>query len=208
MSDRQERLYHRDDVVTFRRTSEPFGGLSNMAPGFPILVGSVRAKTAEALYQACRFPHRPDLQEAILAENSPMTAKMRAKPHRDESRGDWGVARVRIMKWCLRAKLACNAITFGSLLLSTGARPIVEDSRRDAYWGAIPGPNDTLVGENVLGRLLMDIRARLQVDPQGCHLVRPLPLPDFRLLGRPIGVIDTLTEHRAALSLDGRLALS
>ena len=204
MTQGQDRRYIREDVVTFRRTGERYGGLSNMAPGFAIGVNGLRVRTAEALYQACRFPHLPEVQRAILEEGSPMTAKMRSKPHRGESRADWDDVRVRIMKWCLRAKLACHPAAFGRLLLSTGTRAIVEDSRRDRFWGAVPGDDGTLAGENVLGRLLMDLRARLEKDPQGCRIVRPLPLRDFTLLGAPIQVIDTSSDPVQATE---RLAL-
>lgn len=48
------------------KTKEDFGGLSNMAPGCPLQINGVRIPTAEALYQACRFPHLPDLQREII----------------------------------------------------------------------------------------------------------------------------------------------
>ena len=65
-----------------------------------------------------------------------MTAKMVSKPHRKDSRSDWDEVRVQIMRWCLRVKLAQHWETFGELLLSTGERPIVEESSRDPFWGA------------------------------------------------------------------------
>lgn len=186
MAEPQKRLYHRDDVVAFRKTGEAFGGLSNMAPGFPIVLHGHRIRTAEALYQACRFPHMPDVQRMILGEISPMTAKMRSKPFRDQSRPDWDTVRVPIMKWCLRVKLAANWSKFSNLLLETGDRPIVEDSRKDDFWGA-KADADALEGRNVLGRLLMELREHLRVDPDSLRVVKPPPIPEFLLLGAPIG---------------------
>lgn len=160
-----------------------------MAPGFPILLLGHHIRTAEALYQACRFPHLPHVQRIILDEASPMTAKMRSKPFRGESRPDWDDVRVPIMKWCLRVKLAANWPAFSALLLETGDRPIVEDSRKDNFWGAKPEA-DALEGRNVLGRLLMDLRARLRADPAALRVVRPVPIADFLLLREPIGTIE------------------
>src|SRR5205814_1777426 len=119
--------------------------------------------TSEALYQACRFPHRADVQKLILAERSPMGAKMRSKPYRSDSRSDWEQVNVVVMHWCLRVKLAQNWKAFGTLLLSTGDKPIVEESHRDTFWGAKKEKSapDTLIGQNVLGRLLMELRAGL-----------------------------------------------
>ena len=159
--------YQRSECVSFRKTREAFGGLSNMAAGFPITVrtvksGRVLCLTSEALYQACRFPSLPDVQRAVIASKSPMTAKMLTKPHRATgTRPDWNEARVVIMYWCLQMKLAQNWDTFGALLRSTGSLPIVEDSFKDAFWGAIPNGPDTLVGQNVLGRLLTGLRDKL-----------------------------------------------
>src|SRR5262249_15310477 len=111
--------YQRGDCVVFCKTKEAFGGLSNMAAGDPLDVNGLDILTSEALYQACRFPQRPDVQKMILAERSPMGAKMRSKPYRTEhTRRDWEQVNVVIMHWCLRVKLAQNWKTFGDLLLS------------------------------------------------------------------------------------------
>jgi len=186
----QVRTYSRAESVVFLKTDEPFGGLSNMAGGYPIRVNGIRILTSEALYQACRFPHLPDVQRMIIGENSPMTAKMRSKPYRKDSRRDWDHVRVRIMRWCLRMKLANNWSAFSELLLRTGDRPIVEESRKDDFWGAkAVGDGSTLVGMNVLGRLLMELREQAKEHGRDAFLRVELPdVPDFQLLGRPIEV--------------------
>lgn len=191
MSETQPRTYQIKDVIRFRKTAEDFGGLSNMAPGFPIVILGHRVRTSEALYQACRFPHLPEVQQMILNEGSPMTAKMRSKPYRKDTRQDWDDVRVKVMKWCLRVKLINNWCKFSELLLSTGIYPIVEDSRKDSYWGAIPRDDDTLNGQNVLGRLLMELRKKLRDDPSDLSNIRPLQIPNFCLLGEPIPMIIT-----------------
>ncbi|WP_243733080.1 NADAR domain-containing protein [Luteimonas yindakuii] len=191
MGDRdQARTYSRKESVVFLKTDEPFGGLSNMAGGYPIHVNGVRILTSEALYQLCRFPHLPNVQKMILGQNSPMTAKMRSKPYRKNSRPDWNQVRVRIMRWSLRMKLANNWSTFSELLLRTGERPIVEESRKDDFWGAKAVDDaGTLVGMNVLGRLLMELREQVkQQGPDAALDVAPPDIPQFLLLGRPIEV--------------------
>ena len=174
----QLRVYSRAEVIPFRSTKEKFGGLSNMAPGFPLLVNGITIRTSEALYQACRFPHMPEIQRMIIGEKSPMTAKMVSKPHREQSRSDWQSVRVKIMRWCLRLKLAQNWQTFGELLYSSGDLPIVEDSRKDDFWGAKADENGNLVGQNILGRLLMELRDQLR-GPTGNEL-RKVALPEVK----------------------------
>jgi ribA/ribD-fused uncharacterized protein len=184
------RTYRRQEVVIVFRTKDPFGGLSNMASGFPLKVNGRRILTSEALYQACRFPHLPVVQEMIIAQQSPMTAKMKSRPQRENSRPDWDDVRFRVMRWCLRVKLAQNYEKFGSLLLSTIDRTIVEQSRKDDYWGAKVCGDEVLIGQNVLGRLLMELRELLKTDREGkLETVLPLHIPQFKLFGEPIRVV-------------------
>ena len=199
-SSNQTRTYSRKESVAFLKTNESFGGLSNMAGGYPIHVNGVRILTSEALYQGCRFPHLPDVQRMIIGQLSPMTAKIRSKPYRKDSRPDWDQVRVRIMRWCLRMKLANNWSTFSELLLRTGERPIVEESRKDDFWGAkVVDNGDTLVGMNVLGRLLMELREQLKQQGRVAALdITPPDIPQFLLLGRPIEVASDSPPPQAA----------
>ena len=191
------RVYPRSEVVVVYKTKELFGGLSNMASGYPLRINGVRILTTEALYQSCRYPHLPDVQQTIIDQHSPMTAKMKGKPYRKDSRPDWGEVRYKVMRWCLRVKLAQNYKEFGRLLLATRERPIVEQSRKDDYWGALASMNDdVLIGQNVLGRLLMELREILKQDSEErLKLVPALSIPDFLLLGEPIGAICADSEH-------------
>ena len=203
----QVRKYDPATSVVFLKTKERFGGLSNMAPGFPLTVNGVRIRTSEALYQACRFPHMPDVQRKIIDEHSPMTAKMRSKPFRKDSRPDWDAVRVKIMRWSLRVKLAQNWREFGRLLLSTGDGPIVEQSRKDDFWGAKVVEDGSLVGMNVLGRLLMELREQLKgYDVESLRTLEPLAIPEFFLFEQRIERIniaepcETLTRYLRAPS--------
>jgi type I restriction enzyme S subunit len=204
------RTYSRKEAVVFRKTKEEFGGLSNMATGFTLKVNGLRILTSEALYQACRFPHMPAIQRVIIGQRSPMTAKMKGKPHRWESRADWERVKVKIMRWCLRVKLAQNWTKFSQLLLETGDRQIVEESRKDDFWGAKIVDGQTLRGNNVLGRLLMELRTQLkQSDQETLSIVEPLEIPDFLLDGRAIstifGQVDKVVDTRDSLQTKTRV---
>lgn len=193
--------YLRSDCAVFFRTAEQFGGLSNMAGGYPLFINGIRILTSEALYQACRFPHLPDIQKLILGQTSPMAAKMKSKPYRKDSRPDWDDVRVYVMRWCLHVKLAQNWEKFGNLLLSTGNMPIVEESYRDPFWGAKPIDQQSLVGQNVLGQLLVELREKLKT-PQAHTLcmIEPLPISQFLLINKPIGSIENPKARLHAVS--------
>lgn len=185
----QTRTYDPDASAVFRKTKERFGGLSNMAPGFSLNINGNLIRTSEALYQACRFPHMPDVQSLIIDEYSPMTAKMRSKPYRKESRSDWDSVRIKIMKWCLRVKLAQNEKKFRELLLSTRDKSIVEESRRDAFWGAKRNSDNLLIGTNVLGRLLMELREEIKSEDHNSQInVVPPQIPQFLLFRKKIEI--------------------
>lgn len=159
-----------------------------MAP-FPVKVNGIDIRTSEALYQACRFPQLPDVQRLIIDQLSPMTAKMKSKPFRDQSRPDFDEIRTDVMRWCLKVKLACNRESFSSLLLSTGDLAIVEQSHKDPFWGAIPD-GDKLTGNNTLGNLLTELRNEMRSQPDRISSpVAPLQLNDFLLYGQKIEAV-------------------
>ena len=206
-SDGSLRTYFRNQAVVFFKTNDQYGGLSNMASGYPLQVNGLYIPTTEALYQSCRFPHFPKIQQEIIAQHSPMTAKMKSKTNRKYSRKDWEIVRNKIMRWCLRVKLAQNYEKFGKLLISTGDFPIVEQSRKDSYWGAklTDETGQKLVGQNVLGRLLMELREKFKNDMnKELKKVIPIDISNFLLLGRPIEIIlpdDAKSTQRIQQSL-------
>lgn len=170
-----------------------------MAAGFPLRINGALILTSEALYQACRFPHMPDVQRLIIEQSSPMTAKMKSKAYRNDSRPDWDRVRVTIMRWCLQVKLAQNWRKFGSLLLETGDRHIVEQSCKDFYWGAKKIDEEKLSGANVLGRLLMELREKLKTKGDELMIVDPPKIYKFFLFGEELRRIDVFFDKNGNL---------
>jgi len=83
--------------------------------------------------------------------------------------------------------LATHWERFSEQLLATGDQPIVEESRRDDFWGAKRNANGQLVGANVLGQLLVELREeRKGPIADGLRVVEPLDIPEFLLYGEPI----------------------
>lgn len=183
------RTYNRAECAVFCKTREQYGGYSNMAAGYPLVVNGLPIRTAEALYQALRFPSHPEVQREILDKKSPMAAKMVAKHHRDLTRPDWMEVRVPLMWYSLRVKIAQHLESFGALLRASGTMDIVEESHNDDFWGAVARPDGTLVGHNYLGKLLRQIRTVLAVGSLDLRRVPPPPIVGVLLLGeqlRPI----------------------
>jgi ribA/ribD-fused uncharacterized protein len=183
-----------DGCVVFFKVQEEWGGLSNMRNDFPLVVGGVRVRSSEALYQAMRFSHRPDWQREVLDAPHAIKAKMKSKKEgrrRTGSRPDWEQVQEGVMGWVLRVKLACHLRKFGRLLKATRDRLIVERSRKDRYWGAVLETDGVLRGENRLGRLLMGLRKELAARGEAALArVEPPAIGDFLLLGEPVGVVE------------------
>lgn len=187
-------VYQKTEVVSFLKTNEAFGGLSNMAGGYLITLYGVRFRTSEHLYQALKFPDHPEIQLEIAGKPSPISAKMVARKQDYQAliRPDWEEVKLAVMEYCLRAKLKCNFQKFGDLLRSTGSADIVEvTSKKDTFWGCVPD-GDLLVGHNHLGVLLADLRDELVREGEGAGRRMELPPPAgvaLRINGRPVGTL-------------------
>ena len=180
------------DCCTFKKTKNRYGGLSNMASGFPLKINNTDIYHSESIYQVCRFPHLPDVQREILQQRSPITAKMKMKVHKSNTRADWQSIKLQIMQWCIELKLAQNFINFSLVLEETYFKQIVEDSPKDDFWGAMRQKNNKmLVGKNVLGKMLMNLREKYySADRYKLLIVEPVPIKDFMLFGQRIPIID------------------
>ena len=94
------------------------------------------------------------------------------------------------MHWVLSVKLAQQYHRMSRLLRGTGNRPIVEKSRNDRFWGAVEQEDGVLSGQNQLGRLLMESRARVEIMTQEePSELQALTIADFYLLGAPIRIV-------------------
>jgi ribA/ribD-fused uncharacterized protein len=183
------RVYSIDECVVFAKTDEHFGGLSNMAPGYPLYVNDNVIPSAEALYQSLRYPLFPNIQFEIIAQTSPMTAKMISKKNYPFSRQDWDEIRTKVMRWCLEVKLSQHWNKFSALLKETGNKPIVEYSRKDTIWGATKISDKQLGGTNALGRLLMELREKYVHNGGKLVCVEPLDITGCLLFGYPIETV-------------------
>lgn len=176
------RKYKKTECITFKSTKGRYGALSNMAPDFPIYINGNSIRTAEALYQALRFPENPEIQEQIINFPSPIAAKKFGRTQIDKSRKDWNIHRFKIMKFCIEIKLLQNKDLFTEALLSTKDLPIVEYTEKDKVWGAIT-EGEFYVGTNALGRLLMELRENLKNNT--FELIIP-KIENLKFLGKEI----------------------
>ena len=160
-----------------------------MAPGYSIRVNDIIIPTAEALYQACRYPLFPAIQHEIIEQNSPMTAKMISRKYLKNTRQDWEDVKYSIMYWTLKVKLSQNFNKFSKVLKETDKKPIVELSNKDKDWAAVEVEKNQLKGKNALGRLLMQLREEYVFGDNSTECVQPVDVFGFLLYGSPIETV-------------------
>ncbi len=147
--------------ISFTKVDLPYGWLGNMAP-YPIIYEDKEWRTSEALFQAMRFDSN-EIKEIIRNEKSPMAAKMKAKSNKCSyivqpmSEKD-----IDNMRLCLNLKFNQHS-SLKEKLLKTGEHTIIEDigSRRGArheFWGAYKNEKNEWVGNNLMGKLLMQLK--------------------------------------------------
>jgi len=133
-----------------------------------------RFKTAEHCYHWLRFAtgaangrlggavpseQAMAVADAVQRATSAHDAFKIAQENKHLQRADWNDVKVEKMRMIIRAK-ALQHEYVRRKLLATGDRELVENSWRDDFWGW--GPNRT--GQNMLGRLWMDLRAELRTS--------------------------------------------
>ena len=162
--------------VIIRGVRKDNGWLGNMSP-HPVEHDGISWKTAEALFQALRFPmsavndEGANIRELIRAQKSPMAAKMKAKSCKAQMIIEpMTVDDLKNMKMVLRLKFGKHNNPIDTDLLATGDRLIVEDcSKRPTvsglFWGAQKLADGTWGGTNMLGKLLMELRTEIRNRP-------------------------------------------
>ena len=169
--------YPINESCIFKKSKEQCGEFSNMTSGFPLAINDITILTSEALYQCCKFPDNPEIQQKIIEQKSPMTAKMVQKPYKDLIRNDWEDIKIQVMEWCLKVKFYQHQEKIIQLLKSTEGKYIVEESRKDTFWGAKMG-DGYLHGQNILGKLWMNLR-----EQSNFVIIPTLPnIKNFKLL--------------------------
>lgn len=129
--------------------------LSNFYPA-KVNFAARRWPTVEHAYQAAKT-FRKEERVAIHRAQTPGEAKRLGR--RVTIRKDWEEIKVRIMKALLRDKFYGHE-ELKNKLLQTGDSELIEGNHwGDTFWGVCKG-----VGENHLGKLLMEIREELRQE--------------------------------------------
>ncbi len=147
------------EIAFYRASEKPYGAFSNLFKR-PVLFEGRQYPTAEHAYQAAK-PRKDAVREWILSAPSPSLVAMAAHGlYTWDIVPNWAAIKFDRMRSVLRAKFIQHE-DLRALLLETGDARLVEVGRTNngvnRVWGEVNGK-----GHNMLGVLLMEIRAELQ----------------------------------------------
>jgi len=148
-----------DGTIRFYRANEkPYGPFSNLYKR-PVKFDGVVYPTSEHAYQAGKAI-KPAVRDWILAAPTPALAAMAAHGlYTWDIVPNWSEIKFDRMRRVLKAKFEQHP-DLAELLISTGSKRLVEagtvNNAVNRLWGEVAG-----VGQNMLGVMLMELRAEL-----------------------------------------------
>jgi hypothetical protein len=156
------------EIIKFFNPEDPYGFLSNFWRSEECLEDSDGNlwcyRTNEHFYQSMKAKNAI-MSDWIKQAPSAFMAKRASRALKpDEIVDDWETKKVEVMLLGLRAKFGSRFNQdIKNQLLATGDAILVEDSPTDMFWGgSLPG------SQNMLGRLLMQVREELRSKKEIC----------------------------------------
>lgn len=147
-------LNRNNNDTMIQRFEKEYKWLSNFAE-VPIVFEEATYPSVEHAYMAAKNEDRE--WKDLCADSSCSAAQIKRLGKTVELIPDWDTVRLEVMKWCLKQKFKQEP--FRTLLLDTGDQNIQEGNYwGDKYWGICL---KTGIGENHLGRIIMNIRDEL-----------------------------------------------
>ena len=156
-----------DEIRFYRASEKPYGAFSNLYRRDIVFEGEVFS-TSEHAYQAGKA-RKPAVRKWLMEAPSPALLAMAAHGlyYWDVAPG-WSSTKFDRMRAVLHAKFTQHA-DLRELLLSTGNARLVESATTDnevnRLWGEVNG-----IGRNMLGVLLMELRAELRAEAGGVYI--------------------------------------
>lgn len=168
---REERLkadgYEGVEPVEFYSARDEYGAFSNFSPHPVVMINPwtgryQRYSTIEHRFQAMKATNLRDHGWVVEAPSSG-DAKLRGGPGGISLREGWGSSYGDLCWYVMHEAVLAKAMQhpkIAELLLSTGDRPIWEDSPVDDIWGI--RYEQSYTGKNLLGECWMDVRNLLE----------------------------------------------
>ena len=161
--------YPVDQCACIKGAAEEWGVLGNFGRASVVIKGVEFNKT-EKLFQCMKFTHAPVIKEIYAQNGMGMKQKAKKKEYEIYKREDWPRIFLDALKFVLVTKYEQSEAFRNELERSKGlyfvedetSRPKGKDKDADAYGTVLKG--DEMVGPNLLGQFLMELRDTGKLD--------------------------------------------
>ena len=150
--------YVGNNCIYIDSKNKEYIGLLNNSKCYNIVNGVNKFENSEVLYSCMMFGGGGDIVSNLIDKINIKSIKGIVGRNKNKIRSEWESIKVDVMRWILKGKLVCNYLKFGELLLKSGNKEIVIVNRFDEFWGVKDNGNGIYEGENMLGKLLMELR--------------------------------------------------
>lgn len=131
--------------------------LSNFYTAYVVWEG-IKYTTSEHAYQAAKTLNL-ELRKNVFGDMNSSPAVAKRAGRKIELRSDWESVKIDVMREIVRIKFRTHP-KLAEKLLATGDEELVEGNTwGDRFWGQVDG-----VGENWLGKILMEVREELNAN--------------------------------------------
>ena len=146
----------RNEIRLFDGTHEFLSNFHNTN----LFLGGKTWQTSEHFFTAMKTTNPKEREKIRLA---PTPGKAKRLGRKVELRPDWEIIKIDVMRFILKHKFSEGSI-LAEKLLATGESKLVEGNNwHDQFWGDCDCEKHiTIPGRNMLGEILMDIRADLK----------------------------------------------
>ena len=157
--------YPADQCVLVKTAADEWGILGNFGRA-AVVVNNVEFSNTEKLFQCMKFTYASVIQEIYAQNNMSIKMKAKKKEYAQYVREDWPKIFLDALKFVLVIKYEQSEDFRNELERSKGLYLVEDETGRkkeaDAYGAVLVG--DEMVGPNLLGQFLMELRDTGKLD--------------------------------------------
>ena len=157
--------YPVDQCACIKGAAEEWGVLGNFGRA-SVVINGVEFNKTEKLFQCMKFTHAPVIKEIYAQNGMGMKQKAKKKVYQVYIREDWPRIFLDALKFVLVTKYEQSEAFRNELERSKGLYIVEDETSRnkvaDAYGTVLEG--DEMVGPNLLGQFLMELRDTGKLD--------------------------------------------
>ena len=159
--------YPAAECALIRKAEEEWGILGNFGRA-SVVINGVEFNKTEKLFQCMKFTHAPVIKEIYAQNGMGMKQKAKKKEYAVYIREDWPRIFLDALKFVLVTKYEQSEAFRNELERSKGLYIVEDETSRqkgkdaDAYGTVLEG--DEMVGPNLLGQFLMELRDTGKLD--------------------------------------------